>query len=351
MWEKVIECHTIMGKTKKAEEIVRERLSVSPTPELWCILGDLTKDDNHYTAAWELSNHRYARAMRSLARSYLSKQDYEKSVESYTKALAINPLYASAWFSLGAAAMRLSKWEEALNAFSRVVGLEPEEGEAWANIASIYIMQKKKQEAFVALQEGLKYRRDAWKMWENFLIVSMDIGEFQQAIFAIHTLLTMREKEVDIRVLKVLVQIVIKNIPDRYGEPGTKLQKPVAELLGRVTSQIATNPDIWEIYATFHGGLANKDKQIDCLTKMVRYAETAGWERDPILFEKVSQATILLVDAYVNTNDSKNVYSAKLKLKSLVKKTQDLFSETATHKKLVQLLQDVETKESSLENK
>jgi len=28
----------------QAEEIVRERLAVAPTPELWCVLGDLKGD-------------------------------------------------------------------------------------------------------------------------------------------------------------------------------------------------------------------------------------------------------------------------------------------------------------------
>jgi hypothetical protein len=194
--------------------------------------------------------------------------------------------------------------------------------------------------------------------WQNFLIICVDIGEFQQAIFSMHTLLTMKEKEVDIqvffplllkaefvhlqflKVLKALVQVVLKNIPDRYGEPGkqlivvfmesycnigVKLQKPVTELLGRITSQISTNPEIWEIYANFHGTLGNKEKvpifewrlqhmtyvwiiqEIDCLTKMVRYTETAGWERDLVSFEKVSKATVLLVESYMSTNDSKNI--------------------------------------------
>jgi len=176
-------------------------------------------------------------------------------------------------------------------------------------------------------------------MWQNFLVCCLEIGEFQQALYTMHQLLDLRDKEVDIKVLRVLTKIVVQDIPDRYNEPGSKLQKPVAELLGRVTSKIATNPEIWHIYATFHVGLGNKDKELDCLLKAARYTETAGWERDNALFEKVANANILLVKAYLETNDPKHIYSAKLKLKSLVKKTEDTFRQTPAHAELTQLLQ------------
>ncbi|ELR11983.1 tetratricopeptide repeat domain protein [Acanthamoeba castellanii str. Neff] len=44
MWENVITCYRVMGKDKKAEQVVMERLDAKPTPELWCLLGDLTEE-------------------------------------------------------------------------------------------------------------------------------------------------------------------------------------------------------------------------------------------------------------------------------------------------------------------
>jgi len=327
--------------------LVRERLSIAPTPELWCILGDLIGDPQHYLTAWELSEKHYARAMRSLARHCLNKKQYEKSVEYYSIALAINPLYPASWFSMGCAAMQIEKFDDALNAFSRVVSLEPEEGEAWANMASIYMAQKKMNEAFVSLQEGLKQKRDSWKMWQNFLVVCLEIGEFQQAIYSMHQLLDLQDKQVDVRALQILARIVVENISDRYNEPGSKLQKPVVELFGRVASNIATNAQIWKIYAALHGGLGNKDKELDCLLKFVRYSESAGWERDAALFEKVASANTILAKAYLETNDPKHIYSAKLKIRSIVKKTEDAFRQTELHKNLIQLLSEIETKENA----
>lgn len=36
--------------------------------KLWCALGDITQQDEHYAKAWEVSNHRSSRAQRSLGR-------------------------------------------------------------------------------------------------------------------------------------------------------------------------------------------------------------------------------------------------------------------------------------------
>jgi hypothetical protein len=53
---------------------VLERLDVKPTPEMWCLLGDLTEVPQHYLTAWDLSKRRYARAMRSLG-NYCLRQE------------------------------------------------------------------------------------------------------------------------------------------------------------------------------------------------------------------------------------------------------------------------------------
>lgn len=127
MWDEIIDCYRIMDKTKKAEEIVRQEITKRPnSPLLYCLLGDLTNDDQCYVKAWEISGNHFARAQRSIGRKAVDKGQWERCVEAFELALAINPLYPSCWFSLGCASMHLNQWDKALNAFSRVVQQDPE---------------------------------------------------------------------------------------------------------------------------------------------------------------------------------------------------------------------------------
>lgn len=49
----------------------------------------------------ELSGNRYARAQRSLGKYWFLKRDLEKAVDSYEKAVKINPMFENSWFTLG----------------------------------------------------------------------------------------------------------------------------------------------------------------------------------------------------------------------------------------------------------
>ena len=52
--------------------------------------------------------------------------------------------------------------------------------EAWNNIAHAYIRLGQKDRAWKTLQEALRFSFDNWKIWDNFLVVSMDVGEFEE---------------------------------------------------------------------------------------------------------------------------------------------------------------------------
>lgn len=77
-----------------------------------------------------------------------------------------------------------------------------------------------RQEAFRALQEALKHSRQNWRIWENFLIIGMDLMEYQQAIHAVEEILELKV-EVDVKVLTVLCKVVVADIKDVNGVPGS----------------------------------------------------------------------------------------------------------------------------------
>lgn len=348
MWEDIIDCYRVMNKTNKAEQVVRQRLNVEPSPLLWCLLGDLTDDISLYEKAWELSGKRFSRAQRSLGHAAIRKEEWEKAAHHYELALAINPLYPNVWFALGCALMRFEQWEKAINAFSRTTQIDPDQGEAWNNMATIYLKLKKKREAFILLQEALRYMRSSWRIWQNFLFVSVDIGEFGQAINAVNELLELQEQRFDTEVLSLLCSVVTKDTKDANGTPGSHHKKAVDQMLANVESKISTNPKVWEVFAQYHADLGDVKKQVEYREKQYRASQKPGWESDRELFELFAKGTSALVRSYMAVGDKASLYSARTKLRSLIKKSEDTFGSEDIYRQLESLLEEVKGMEEAL---
>jgi tetratricopeptide (TPR) repeat protein len=127
LWEDVVSCYQLAGKLQKAETIVEQQLDIHPNnPKLLCIMGDLKGDLTWYEKAWQVSNGRFARAMRSLGAAHFKQNNHALASECYQNALRINPLFDNSWYILGCCAMRLEDWELASTAFLRVINIDHE---------------------------------------------------------------------------------------------------------------------------------------------------------------------------------------------------------------------------------
>ena len=104
--------------------MIREQLAIKETPNLWCFLGDVTRSIEHYEKAWELSNHKSARAQRCMGYLYFGKEQYDKCLECFEKSLKINALQVPVWFTYGCAAMASEDYKLAVRAFKRCVSID-----------------------------------------------------------------------------------------------------------------------------------------------------------------------------------------------------------------------------------
>ncbi|ETS83438.1 hypothetical protein PFICI_05314 [Pestalotiopsis fici W106-1] len=132
-------------------------------PRLWCILGDLENEPKHYERAWEISNHRFGRAQKSLGELYLAQKDFEKAAEAYRLAVGVNRLSPELWGRLGDIELRLGHFPDATEAYQRAIGASNgEEGgegaRTWSNLGTALLSWYKQ---IAKESKGLKEKKTA----------------------------------------------------------------------------------------------------------------------------------------------------------------------------------------------
>ena len=64
----------VLRNLQKAETLIRQQLEIKETPDLYCSLGEVTKEVEYFQKAIDLSKGRSARAYRMLAKFQFSKE-------------------------------------------------------------------------------------------------------------------------------------------------------------------------------------------------------------------------------------------------------------------------------------
>ncbi|GJQ15660.1 hypothetical protein GpartN1_g7451.t1 [Galdieria partita] len=354
-WEELIECYCLIGHVSRAMSLVNERLSqeldVISRARLYCILGDLTRDERHYKEAWNVSNKRFARAMRSLGKLYVRNHQWELAIESFLEALGVNALYPDIWFLLGYCAQNKGDPSFAANAFTRVVQQEPDNGEAWNNLASVYVELKKKKEALFALSEAVKHKRESWKIWENLLMVSLSVeGELGHSLNALEALVELRGRDgiYSEQLVTVVERIIVEMVQDNGNEMLLRMCKRVLKLVGRISSMLSSDPNVWEASANLHHAAGYYEQEIADLQKQIRCLNGRMWWDNERLMNKMLKATFRLNTLCIDSGDTDSCYSSKLHTSKMIEKCKQLELADDTLQQLEKHLNSLETKINSL---
>ena len=248
-WEDVIVCYTTLQLRHKSAEIIQQQLDKAPTVKLWCLLGDATDDITCYEKAWAFSGEKSGRAQRHWGNYYYSKKEFEEAIPHLQRSLEINSLQEITWLRLGYATLTLEKWDLAASAYLRYTQLEPNGFESWNNLANCFIKLGDKKRAHKILHEALKCNFNNWKVWENFLLVSVDIGSFEDSLNAYNRLIELKEKYYDEEILKILMTAIAKDLADVEGMSSNRLRKKAVEMLAHLSSIHGNEGVIWELSA------------------------------------------------------------------------------------------------------
>jgi tetratricopeptide (TPR) repeat protein len=349
MWEDIITVYQIKGETKIAEDLVRKRIEIKPTAELYCILGDITTDISHYTFAWEFSKHRFARAKRSLGLIAMQKFEYAEAIKHYSEALAINPQYPSSWFRLGCCALKVNDLTVAQKAFARVVQMHSDDAEAWNNLAAVYVSQNKKKEAFQALKHALQIKNDNWKIWENYIKIAIEIREIAECLRGLTELLKIKEtNKVDVAVLSTVIKFVLEDIDNGASDFESIMFQQLNNFLSNVSMKVSDDPEVWDLYSKYYLALGNIENSIMYRQMQCRALQKNGWEHTESLFKPLTDACEHYTKVHLLTKEVNRIHAARLYLNSLIKKSEDSFGGTEPHNKLKEMLSSIIEREEIL---
>ena len=357
LWDSLIVCYQLLQKNEIAEQLVKKRLEVTPdNARLWCTLGDLVDSDELYDKAWECSNHRSARAQRSLARSAMRRDDFAKASDCWQKALALSPLHLEAWFSLGWCNMKIDNFDEAAKALTRLVQMDPDDGRAWNNLATVHMKMKNWQEALIAFGEASKHSRDTWQTWENYALVACQMKEYNTAARALEHMVTLTRGDMcNMGLLSTLVDClkIHSSSPsesttnsDQQGIVTTmeqQLQNYISNILKKIASSSKGSPGFWKIYATYYAILGEPSSEAECLAKHVRSLQTSTWHTQETEFEEYALSCIQLVECYKKTKDNKaGLSQSKMLLRNALHRSQEYFDTHSVYKRMQELLVELE---------
>lgn len=302
-WEDVILCYTALQLRHKAAEIIKQELDKNPTVKLYCLLGDATDDISCYETAWNFSNQKSGRAQRHWGNHYFAKKEYEEAIPHLQKSVEINSLQEAVWLRLGYAALQVENWELAANAYRRHTQLEQHGFESWNNLAKAYIKMGDKKRAHKVLQEALKCNFNNWMVWENLLLVSVDIGSFEDAINAYNRLIELKEKYYDEEILRILVGAISKDIPDINGIGSKRLTKKCLALLGQQSSQNPINGVLWELSAMITDDVLQKAQKLQKAHRGYTQSQT-NWVKEIKSCEKVIDLCMQLCESSIEASKS-----------------------------------------------
>lgn len=296
MYTDAIDC--LMCADRKAEclDLVNDLLEKQPTPRLWCALGDIETDRQLecYEKAWELSEQRNARAMRSLGRYHFTKNNTAKAVECFLKAVEINPLHSSIWFTCGVAQMKLERWDDAALSFCRCCGVDDENWEAWANLGAVHNERGDMKQARSCFYEASRRAREQWRVWESFMGICMKLRDIAGVINCMKRLIELEQgSRIQERVMGILTMSVVSDAQGLYKPPGgdethgAQFGDKLMEFFQFCTQKVASVPHYWRFFAELQVAFNLNAEALESRLCQCRAAQARLWvEKDADVFGK-----------------------------------------------------------------
>jgi tetratricopeptide (TPR) repeat protein len=110
---------------------------------------------------------------------------YEESIESYKKALEIDPEMVEAWLGISKPLRKLKRYEEAIAANDRAIQIQPSNPWGWFGKGYALTDLQKHEEAISAYEKAIQIKPDKHYFWRNKGYALTKLARYEEAIFSL----------------------------------------------------------------------------------------------------------------------------------------------------------------------
>jgi len=121
----------------------------------------------------------------------------------------------------------------------------------------------------------------------------------------------------------------------------------VRGLLDRINSVVSNNAGLWDVFGTYYLGVGNFQQAIEYRQRQMRALQSSGWESNASQFKALVAAAEKLGEVVIQSKDQNSIYSCKLAIRSLIKKSEESYQSSPEYELLKSLLTKLEAAENS----
>ena len=325
MWDELGLCAMLLNDPSIAVDVL-EKVD-PPTPLVLSVLGEQKCSKEILLQAWELSNKRYARSVRSLAKIFLREKNWKEASEYFEISLKINPLYPDAWFSCGCSYMMLNNHEKAIICFQEVISQRDDDSETYSNLAACFTTLERHQEAHKAISQAIRHERRRYRLWENFINISKNAEKYSDMMHGLEELNRYQPKWVNNSILFDALNAFSKNSPD--------LLQRLLVVIEKISQSASCGSGFWELYGDINSAIGNYQAEYDNRINCIKALDNEDKITDIEVFEiLVSAMEKLLICSKKLEGKSRTV---KSRIKATLKKYENDYASTEPYKKLLQI--------------
>lgn len=152
--------------------LLQEQEKIDEAIEKWHSIANITEEINK-----ELGSHAW------FSVGYLcgERDDYEVVLDSYTKAIRLNPNYVEAYYNRGVAKHNLGQYEAALADYNRALELKPDNAGAYNNRGLAKYNLGQYEAAIADYNRVLELKPDYAKAYNNRGLVNLELHQMDEA--------------------------------------------------------------------------------------------------------------------------------------------------------------------------